>query len=128
AAPSALWTARRDGTDRNAVKFNPPLVGSLGQPSWSHNDRFIGFSLNDGSPVRQIWLTTPDGRFTRKLAAGLTGDSIRWAPDDDGLFWGGLNDKRLSRLMHLPINPKTGEPIGAPQGRVPIDGGQIDGL
>src|SRR5687768_673727 len=44
-APSTLWTARRDGTDRQAVKFSTTLVGSLGQPSWSHNSRFIAFSL-----------------------------------------------------------------------------------
>jgi Tol biopolymer transport system component len=127
-APSVLWTVRRDGGDRQAVKFSATLIGSIGQPSWSHSGRFIAFSLNNGSALREIWLTTPDGRVVRKLAGRLTGHDIRWAPDDDGLLWGGIDDHRLSRLLHLAINPETGEPVGAPQSRVPIDGGSVDGL
>lgn len=125
--PSGLWTVRRDGTDRKAITLGTAVIGQFGQPAWSHNGRFIAFSINRGSSVRELWLTSPDGRSARKLATGLTGD-IRWTPSDDGLFWGGINDQRVPRIMHLGINADTGEPTGAPQGRVPIDGGWVDGL
>jgi Tol biopolymer transport system component/DNA-binding winged helix-turn-helix (wHTH) protein len=128
AAPSSLWTVRRDGTDRKAIDLGTTMVGSLGQPSWSHHGRFIAFSLNHGSALRDIWLTSIDGRVVRKLATGLTGQDIRWTPDDDGLFWGGTTDQHLSRIMYLAIHPETGEPIGTPEARVPIDGGRVEGL
>ena len=126
--PSALWTVRRDGTDRKAINVQAAVAGQFGSPAWSHNGRFIAFGLNRGTALRELWLTSVDGRVARKVATGLTGEDIRWTPGDDGLFWGGINDQRLSRIMHLGINPETGEPTGAPQGRVPIDGGWVEGV
>jgi Tol biopolymer transport system component/DNA-binding winged helix-turn-helix (wHTH) protein len=128
ATPSALWTVRRDGGDRQAVPLSISIVGVVIQPAWSHNGRFIAFAVNQGRTLRDVWVTSTDGRVVRKVATGLTGQDIRWAPDDDGLFWGGVNEQRLSRLMHLRMNPETGEAIGTPEGRLPIDAGRMEGL
>ncbi len=128
ATPSRLWTVRRDGTDRKVLNIAAPLVGVIGMPGWSHNGRFIVFSLNNGSAFRAVWVTSADGQVAHKLAEGLTGRDIRWTPDDDAIFWGGVTETGLSRLMRLGINPATGEVFGVPQALMPIDGGRVDGL
>lgn len=85
--PSALWTVRRDGADRRVITLSTPLTGVVSQPAWSHNGRFIAFALNQGSALRDVWVTSPDGAVVHRVAAGLTGQDIRWSPDDDALFW-----------------------------------------
>jgi len=128
ATPSRLWTVRRDGTDRKMLTIAAPIVGVIGMPVWSHNGRFIAFSLNTGSVLRSVWLTSADGQVARKIADGLTGRDIRWTPNDDAIFWGGFTESRLSRLMRLTMDPATGDPSGVPEALMPIDGGRVDGL
>jgi Tol biopolymer transport system component/DNA-binding winged helix-turn-helix (wHTH) protein len=128
ATPSVLWTVRRNGSDRKPITMAAPMVGSISNPIWSNNGRFIAYSVNPGSAFRDIWVVTPDGQSARKLATGLTGKDIRWTPGDDALLWGGTTETGLSRLIRLAVNPETGEAAGAPEGILPIDGGSLDGL
>lgn len=125
---SVLWTVRRDGTDRQALRLASPVAGGISMPAWSSSGRFIAFGVNTGSAFKAVWLTSVDGKTVRQITSRMTGRGIHWAPNDAGLLWCGYIDSTVTKLIRLGINPTTGEPVGTPMEVAQVESGVTGGF
>ena len=55
-AGSTIWIVDANGSNARAVTTPERPVGGHASPSWSHDGRFIAFSVFDGLPDNGIWV------------------------------------------------------------------------
>jgi Tol biopolymer transport system component/DNA-binding winged helix-turn-helix (wHTH) protein len=116
-AGSTIWVADADGANARAVTTTVKPVGGHSSPSWSHDGRFIAFSVFDGLPDNGIWVIATDTGDVSPLDRGESLYDPVFAKDDSYVYAAGAD----AFLVQLPFDAKTGK-LRAPRTMIPIPG------
>lgn len=102
-AGSTLWIVDRDGTNLKPLTSSGNPVGGHASPAWSHDGRFIAFSVFEGALDNGLWLLMLESGEVRPLARGPGLYELVFAPDDRALYAAGGE----AFIMRLGFDPKT---------------------
>ncbi len=116
-AGSTIWVVDADGANARAVTATVKPVGGHSSPSWSHDGRFIVFSVFDGLPDNGIWVVATDTGDVSPLDRGHSLYDPVFAKDDSSVYAAGAD----AFLVQLPFDTKTGR-LRAPRTMIPIPG------
>lgn len=116
-AGSTIWIVDADGTDARAVTSAVKPVGGHSSPSWSHDGRFIVFSVFDGLPDNGIWVVATDTGEMSPLDRGSSLYDPVFAKDDSSVYAAGAE----AFLVQLPFDAKTGK-LRAQRTMIPVPG------
>ena len=92
-------------------------VGGHASPSWSHDGRFIAFSVFDGLPDNGIWVIATDTGEVSPLDRGQSLYDPVFAKDDSCVYAAGAD----AFIVRLPFDAKTGK-LRAQRTMIPIAG------
>ena len=128
ASQSTLWTVRRNGADRREITKTGQPAGGHRAPAWSHNGRFVVFSLHDGGTQGDLWASDVYGGGVHRIASAdfVVHPRISW--DDRWVYWAGGSPEGSALVQRVPIDPATGAGTGAPEPVLPMAPGSFDGL
>jgi Tol biopolymer transport system component/DNA-binding winged helix-turn-helix (wHTH) protein len=114
ASQAQLWTVSRDGSNlRPLTKLGAPPGGQR-EPGWSHNGRWLVFSVYNGAWKGSL--------ATLDVATGTTATLVdelsaypTIVPGDDAIYY--VSDERSGthRLMRIAVDPSSGRPAGKPE-------------
>jgi Tol biopolymer transport system component/DNA-binding winged helix-turn-helix (wHTH) protein len=116
-AGSTIWVVDADGTNARAVTTAVKPVGGHSAPSWSHDGRFIAFSVFDGLPDNGIWVMAMETGDVSPLDRGQSLYDPVFATDDSCVYAAGAD----AFLVKLPFDAKTGK-LSAQRSMIPIAG------
>jgi Tol biopolymer transport system component/DNA-binding winged helix-turn-helix (wHTH) protein len=97
---STIWVVGADGQDARQVTRAGDPVGGHAAPAWSHDGRYLAFTLFEGGPDNGVWLLTLTSGETRPLARGPGLYDVVFAPDDTALYASGGE----ALLVRIPFN------------------------
>jgi Tol biopolymer transport system component/DNA-binding winged helix-turn-helix (wHTH) protein len=97
---STIWVVGADGQDARQVTRPGDPVGGHAAPAWSHDGRYLAFTLFEGGPDNGVWLLTLTSGETRPLARGPGLYDVVFAPDDSALYASGGE----ALLVRIPFN------------------------
>jgi Tol biopolymer transport system component len=116
----ALWpTTKPDASEPARVIVSHPQ-GSLWQPTYSPNERWLSFLLQrDSVPDGlEMYLAPADGgppdRWTRIAADHRWPDKPRWAPDGKTFYFISRRPAGYFNLWAVRFDPDRGVPVGEP--------------
>ena len=92
-------------------------VGGHSAPSWSHDGRFIAFSVFDGLPDNGIWVVAVDTGEVSPLDRGNSLYDPVFAKDDSSVYAAGAD----AFIVQLPFDAKTGK-LRAQRTMIPVPG------
>ena len=72
-----LWVMGADGTDPHELVNSSMVGGDVGEPAWSPDGRWIGFSVQDSASSSTIWVIGASGDAPRMVSPGA---SENWNP------------------------------------------------
>jgi Tol biopolymer transport system component/DNA-binding winged helix-turn-helix (wHTH) protein len=128
AAQSALWTARRDGTDLKQLTRMGQPPGGHREPAWSADGRSVLFSVSRGGWGQEIWTVPASGGPPRRLAAPRIGGlSPQFAPDGRALYWGSPSTGSTGGSLWRQALDPAGNAVGEASEVMDI-GGTLEGL
>lgn len=116
-AGSTIWIVDADGANARAVTTTAKPIGGHSSPSWSHDGRFIAFSVFDGLPDNGIWVVSTDTGETSPLDRGHSLYDPLFAQDDSSVYAAGAE----AFIVKLPFDAKTGR-RSAPRTVIPVPG------
>ena len=116
-AGSTIWVVDADGANARAVTATVKPAGGHSSPSWSHDGRFIVFSVFDGLPDNGIWVIATDTGEVSPLDRGQSLYDPVFAKDDSCVYAAGAD----AFLTQLPFDAKTGK-LRAPRTMIPVPG------
>ncbi len=90
-AGSTIWIVDADGANARAVTTTVKPVGGHSSPSWSHDGRFIAFSVFDGLPDNGIWVVATDTGEVSPLDRGQSLYDPVFAKDDSSVYAAGAD-------------------------------------
>ena len=123
---STIRVARRDGSGvRDLTQVGAPIGGHR-NPAWSHNGRFIAFTVTQGAPNSAIWIVEASGGEPRRLEPTSAASELRFGLEDQVLFFSGYSGDSHT-LYRRPIDTRTGAAVGPSDVMLSIPG-QFDGL
>jgi Tol biopolymer transport system component len=102
AVQANLWVVRRDGADRHALTQIGMPNGGHHQPAWSHNGKFVVFSVVDPAVKSSLWVVPTSGGPPRQLGR-LGGGNPQFSPDDHALYWFAPTPNANLRLWKLAV-------------------------
>jgi Tol biopolymer transport system component/DNA-binding winged helix-turn-helix (wHTH) protein len=97
---STIWVVGADGQDARQVTRAGEPVGGHAAPAWSHDGRYLAFTLFEGGADNGVWLLTLTSGETRPLARGPGLYDVVFAPDDTALYASGGE----ALLVRIPFN------------------------
>lgn len=93
------------GNERQLTTRGQPLGGHA-SPAWTHDGRFVAFSVFEGARNNGVWLVSVDtGQITHLLGGGRGLYELAFAPDDSAIYVAG-GEPFITRI---PFDRKTGE-------------------
>lgn len=116
-AGSTIWVVDADGSNARTLTTTVKPVGGHSAPSWSHDGRFIAFSVFDGLPDNGIWVITTDTGDLSPLDRGQSLYDPVFATDDSSVYAAGAD----AFIVKLPFDPKTGK-LSAQRSTLPVAG------
>lgn len=116
-AGSTIWIVNADGSDARALTSAETPVGGHASPSWSHDGRFIAFSVFDGLPDNGIWVVSVATGELSPLHRGSSLYDPVFAKDDRHVYAAGAD----AFVVDLPFDPASGR-LRAPRSTIPIPG------
>jgi Tol biopolymer transport system component/DNA-binding winged helix-turn-helix (wHTH) protein len=116
-AGSTIWVVDADGTNARAVTTVLKPVGGHSAPSWSHDGRFIAFSVFDGLPDNGIWVIAMETGDVSPLDRGHSLYDPVFSTDDSSVYAAGAD----AFIVKLPFDAKTGK-LSAQRTMIPIAG------
>lgn len=127
AGQSSLWTVRRDGTARRQLTQVGTPAGGHRAPAWSHDGRRVTFIVSSGGWRIEVWVLDVASGAQHRIDVSNNSSDPCFAPGDRAILWGGSTDKGHGRLFRRAIDA-DGNPIGATETVLPMDGGIVEGL
>ncbi|MGE3843921.1 MAG: winged helix-turn-helix domain-containing protein [Vicinamibacterales bacterium] len=126
AGHSQLKAIRRDGTGlRTVTRLGQPLGGHV-RPAWSHNGRFIAFTVTNATSTSRAWIVPAEGGHARELPAVGWSDHIAFGKDDRAVYLtGGAPERKALYRLELNVD---GAPVGVPTELVVLTSGSFSGL
>lgn len=104
---STIWTVSVDtGQLRQVTRSGKPMGGHSG-PAWSHDARYIAFTVFEGGADEGAWLLTLANGETKRLADGNLFEIV-FAPDDSALYAAGGD----AFVVRLPFDASTASVAG----------------
>ena len=126
-AQSSLWVVQRDGTDRRPLTKVGAPPGGHRSPSWSHDGRFVAFTIGFGAWLQRIDIVeVATGKVTNAAEVFLGADPF-FGADDRTLYFGGSTPTGNGRLFRLALDGRGGA-VGKPEVVLPMDGNSIEGV
>ncbi len=116
-AGSTIWVVNADGSNARTLTTPVKPVGGHSAPSWSHDGRFIVFSVFDGLPDNGIWVVATDTGELSPLDRGQSLYDPVFATDDSCVYAAGAD----AFIVMLPFDSKTGK-LSAQRSMIPIAG------
>ena len=116
-AGSTIWIVDADGRNARSLTTTLKPVGGHSAPSWSHDGRFIAFSVFDGLPDNGIWVVSLESGVLSPLDRGHSLYDPVFAKDDANVYAAGAD----GFIMQLPFEAKTGRLRGE-RVMIPIPG------
>jgi len=116
-AGSTIWVVDADGANARALTATVKPVGGHASPSWSHDGRFVAFSVFDGLPDNGIWVVSTDTGEVSPLDRGYSLYDPVFAAGDSSVYAAGAD----AFVVRLPFDSKTGK-LRAPRTMIPIPG------
>jgi Tol biopolymer transport system component/DNA-binding winged helix-turn-helix (wHTH) protein len=116
-AGSTIWIADADGGNAQALTSAMRPVGGHASPSWSHDGRFIAFSVFDGLPDNGIWVVSMETRAVTPLDRGRNLYDPIFTKDDRDVIAAGAEPF----VVRLPFDARTGQ-LRAPREIIPVPG------
>jgi Tol biopolymer transport system component/DNA-binding winged helix-turn-helix (wHTH) protein len=116
-AGSTIWVVDADGSNARTLTTPVKPVGGHSAPSWSHDGRFIVFSVFDGLPDNGIWVIATDTGDLSPLDRGHSLYDPVFATDDSCVYAAGAD----AFIVRLPFDSKTGK-LSAQRSMIPIAG------
>ena len=104
-AGSTIWIVDADGTNARALTTGVEPVGGHSSPSWSHDGRFVAFSVFDGMPDNGIWVVSTESGEVSPLDRGNSLYDPVFAKDDSHVYAAGAD----AFVVQLPFDAKTGQ-------------------
>lgn len=102
---STIWMVDRNGANARPLTRNTTPIGGHSSPAWSHDGRFIAFSVFDNGPENGIWIASTEAGETWALDRGQGMYDPVFANDDSAVYVAGAD----SLIIRLPFNPATGK-------------------
>jgi eukaryotic-like serine/threonine-protein kinase len=116
----ALWpTTRSDASEPARVIASHP-DGSLWQPMYSPNERWLSFIVQkaDAPDTVEMYVAPAEGgppdRWTRLASDHTWPDKPRWAPDGRTLYFISRRPAGYFNVWALGFDPERGVPVGEP--------------
>lgn len=116
-AGSTIWVVDADGANAQALTTSMTPVGGHASPSWSHDGRFVVFSVFDGLPDNGIWVVATDTREVGALHRGSNLYDPVFTRDDTVVMAAGAEPF----VAMLPFDSRTGR-LRAPRSTIPVPG------
>jgi Tol biopolymer transport system component/DNA-binding winged helix-turn-helix (wHTH) protein len=116
-AGSTIWIVDANGSNARAVTTPERPVGGHASPSWSHDGRFIAFSVFDGLPDNGIWVVAVESGDLSPLERGSSWYDPIFSKDDASVFAAGAD----AFIARLPFDSRTGK-LRARREVMPIPG------
>ena len=114
---STIWTVDvRDGRVTPLTRSGAPMGGHA-SPAWSHNGRYIAFTVFEGGADDGAWIVTVDSGTARPLSTGSLLYEIAFAPDDRSILAAGGE----SFFVRMAFDPATGA-VGSTRDVIPVPG------
>jgi Tol biopolymer transport system component/DNA-binding winged helix-turn-helix (wHTH) protein len=128
ASQSTIWTVRADGTDRREITRMGQPAGGHRTPAWSHNGRFVAFTVHNGSYQVDLWaVAVADGKAHEIMVAQFV-SHLQFSWDDHWLYWAGASSQGSAALFRVAVDPLTALPSGEAESVLPVDAGSLNGL
>ncbi len=116
-AGSTIWIVDANGGSPQAITSSMQPVGGHAAPSWSHDGRFIVFSVFDGLPDNGVWIVSTKTREVTPLDRGRSLYDPIFTKDDRDVIAAGAEPF----VVRLPFDPQTGK-LRAPREIIPVPG------
>jgi Tol biopolymer transport system component/DNA-binding winged helix-turn-helix (wHTH) protein len=116
-AGSTIWTMDRDGANARALTSASQPMGGHASPGWSHDGRFIVFSVFDSGSSNGIWVAPLDGGEPQPLDLGYNLYDPVFARDDSAVYVAG----GVALIVKLPFDAGSGR-LGGPRQVIPVPG------
>ena len=113
---STLWTVDVDGTNLRQVSSGVPPLGAHASPAWSHNGRWIAFTVFDGRDTG-VWLLDVQGDKPKPLLRKSGLYEVAFAADDSAIY----ASAGEALIFRIPFDADSGTVRGDPE-LLPIPG------
>ena len=112
---STIWVVNADGTHARELTTKP--IGGHASPAWSHNGRFIAFTVFDAGEDNGVWMLSVETGATWPLELRASMYDPVFLSDDSGVIVGGAE----ALIVRLPIDARTGK-LSGPREMIPVAG------
>jgi Tol biopolymer transport system component/DNA-binding winged helix-turn-helix (wHTH) protein len=114
---STLWIMDRDGSNARALTSPGRPMGGHASPNWSHDGRFLVFSVFDSGGRNGIWIAPAGGGEPQPLDLGYNLYDPLFARDDSAVYAAGGE----ALIVKLPFDAASGRRSG-PRQVIPVSG------
>jgi Tol biopolymer transport system component/DNA-binding winged helix-turn-helix (wHTH) protein len=112
---STIWIVNADGTNAREITTKP--IGGHASPAWSHNGRFIAFTVFDAGDDNGVWMLSVETGATWPLELRSSLYDPIFLEDDSAVVAGGAE----ALIIRLPIDARTGK-LSGPREVIPVAG------
>jgi Tol biopolymer transport system component/DNA-binding winged helix-turn-helix (wHTH) protein len=105
---STIWTVDTTDGRLTPLTHSGAPMGGHAAPAWSHDGRYLAFTVFEGGADDGAWVLTIDSATVRPLSTGSALYEVAFAPDDRSLFAAGGE----AFIVRMPFDPAAGEVHG----------------
>ena len=114
---STIWVMNADGSDARQITSSTAPAGGHASPAWSHDGRFIAFTVFDSSTDDGLWITSLESKATWPIDRQSSLYDPIFDADDSAVYV--TSGEAL--VVRFPFDRKTGK-LRAPGEPLPIGG------
>ena len=114
---STIWVMDNDGANARALTSAGQPMGGHASPSWSHDGRFLVFSVFDSGGRNGIWVAPVSGGEPQPLDLGYSLYDPVFARDDSAVYVAGGD----ALIVRLPFDRRSGR-LSGPRRVIPVPG------